>query len=46
MKSASRNDLDNDSWRVYDYIARHFIATVINNFQCINIIISILYIYL
>ncbi|KAK0089512.1 hypothetical protein PV325_006845 [Microctonus aethiopoides] len=28
MKPASRNELDNDSWRVYDYIARHFIATL------------------
>lgn len=28
MKSASRNELDGDSWRVYDYITRHFIATL------------------
>ncbi|XP_008546120.1 DNA topoisomerase 3-beta-1 [Microplitis demolitor] len=28
MKAATRNDLDGDNWRVYDYITRHFIATV------------------
>ena len=28
MKQASRNELDGDSWRLYDYITRHFIATV------------------
>lgn len=30
MKSASRNELDGDSWRLYDFITRHFIATVTN----------------
>ncbi|XP_067000604.2 DNA topoisomerase 3-beta-1 [Anabrus simplex] len=28
MKLANRNDLDGDAWKLYDYIARHFIATV------------------
>ncbi|KAF7997780.1 hypothetical protein HCN44_009178 [Aphidius gifuensis] len=28
MKTATRNELDGDSWRVYDYITRHFIATL------------------
>lgn len=28
MKTASRNELDGDSWKIYDYITRHFIATV------------------
>ncbi|XP_063979754.1 DNA topoisomerase 3-beta-1 [Diachasmimorpha longicaudata] len=28
MKPASRNELDGDSWRIYDYITRHFIATL------------------
>lgn len=28
MKSASRNELDGDAWRLYDYITRHFIASV------------------
>ncbi|XP_049825992.1 DNA topoisomerase 3-beta-1 isoform X2 [Aethina tumida] len=28
MKAASRNELDGDSWRLYDYITRHFIGTL------------------
>ncbi|XP_017778586.1 PREDICTED: DNA topoisomerase 3-beta-1 isoform X2 [Nicrophorus vespilloides] len=28
MKLASRHELDADSWKLYDYIARHFIGTV------------------
>ena len=28
MKAATRNDLDGDAWKLYDYITRHFIATV------------------
>lgn len=28
MKYASRNSFDGDSWRLYDYIVRHFMATV------------------
>ncbi|XP_065332165.1 DNA topoisomerase 3-beta-1 [Cloeon dipterum] len=28
MRTASRSELDGDSWRLYDYITRHFIATV------------------
>ncbi|XP_066597941.1 DNA topoisomerase 3-beta-1 [Prorops nasuta] len=28
MKTASRNSLDGDSWKIYDYITRHFIATL------------------
>lgn len=28
MKHATRNELDGDAWRLYDYITRHFIATV------------------
>lgn len=28
MKLATRSDLDGDAWKLYDYIARHFIATV------------------
>ncbi|XP_064471514.1 DNA topoisomerase 3-beta-1-like [Ornithodoros turicata] len=27
-RDASRSDMDADSWKVYDYIARHFVATV------------------
>ncbi|XP_055539018.1 DNA topoisomerase 3-beta isoform X2 [Wyeomyia smithii] len=28
MKLASRNDFDGDTWRVYDYICRHFLGTI------------------
>lgn len=28
MKAASRNELDGDAWKLYDYITRHFIGTV------------------
>lgn len=28
MKLATRNDLEGDAWKLYDYITRHFIATV------------------
>lgn len=28
MKPATKNELDGDAWRLYDYITRHFIATL------------------
>lgn len=28
MKPASRNEFDGDAWKLYDYIARHFIGTL------------------
>ena len=28
MKLASSNELDGDSWKIYDYIVRHFLASV------------------
>uniref|UniRef100_A0A1B6MUV9 DNA topoisomerase n=1 Tax=Graphocephala atropunctata TaxID=36148 RepID=A0A1B6MUV9_9HEMI len=28
MKAASRTELDGEAWKIYDYITRHFIATV------------------
>lgn len=31
MRSASKNDFDSDSWRIYDYVVRHFIGTVAYN---------------
>ncbi|XP_059150612.1 DNA topoisomerase 3-beta-1-like isoform X1 [Physella acuta] len=31
MKSATESELDSDSWRLYDYITRHFIATISPN---------------
>ena len=34
MKSASESELSGDSWRIYDYITRHFIATVSVSLKC------------
>merc|ERR1719323_2882104 len=31
MRAASRNELDGDSWKIYDYVVRHFIGTVSYN---------------
>jgi len=28
MRLATHNELDGDAWRIYDYVVRHFIATV------------------
>lgn len=28
MKHATRTELDGDTWRVYDYIVRHFMGTL------------------
>ena len=33
MKAATENDLGHDAFRLYDYITRHFIATVNMIFQ-------------
>jgi len=31
MRAATRNELDGDSWKIYDYVVRHFIGTVSYN---------------
>ena len=31
FRAASRDQLDGDSWRIYDYVVRHFIGTVAYN---------------
>ena len=31
MRPATRDELDGDSWRIYDYVVRHFVATVSHN---------------
>lgn len=39
LKNASRSDfVDNDSWRIYDYICRHFIASLMQDlkYKCIT----------
>lgn len=33
MKAATEGELDHDSWKLYDYITRNFIATVSLYFQ-------------
>uniref|UniRef100_A0A1B6EGG0 DNA topoisomerase n=1 Tax=Clastoptera arizonana TaxID=38151 RepID=A0A1B6EGG0_9HEMI len=38
MKLASRNDLDADAWKLYDYISRHFIATVAQDCTYMNVV--------
>ncbi|CUV06663.1 unnamed protein product [Cryptosporidium hominis] len=36
VRSATQNDLDGDSWRLYDLITRHFFATISNDIKIIN----------
>ena len=31
MRPASKNELEGDSWKIYDYVVRHFIGTVSYN---------------
>ncbi|XP_054712265.1 DNA topoisomerase 3-beta-1-like isoform X2 [Uloborus diversus] len=40
MKLASRNELDAESWKIYDYIARHFIATLCPDLKYLHTVIS------
>lgn len=28
MRTASRDQLDGEAWKIYDYVVRHFIGTV------------------
>lgn len=36
VRSATQNDLDGDSWRLYDLITRHFFATISNDIKITN----------
>lgn len=36
MKTASKNELDGDAWKLYDYITRHFIATIAKDCKYIS----------
>ena len=38
MRSASREELDGDSWKIYDYVVRHFIGSVAYNCKYLNTI--------
>jgi len=40
MKFASRNDLDAEAWKLYDYIVRHFIATVRRKIQQLSSVVE------
>ncbi|XP_022920150.1 DNA topoisomerase 3-beta-1 [Onthophagus taurus] len=42
MKTATRNELDGDSWKLYDYITRHFIATVSKDCKYLSTTITFL----
>lgn len=41
MKAAESHQMDHDSWRLYEYIVKHFIGTVINLMKFILILISL-----
>lgn len=41
MRAASRDQLDGDSWRVYDYVVRHFIASLSRNCKYLSTVITI-----
>ncbi|XP_015173858.1 PREDICTED: DNA topoisomerase 3-beta-1 [Polistes dominula] len=40
MKYATRNELDGDAWRLYDYITRHVIATVARDCKYLSTVIK------
>ncbi|XP_035229457.1 DNA topoisomerase 3-beta-1-like, partial [Stegodyphus dumicola] len=40
MKLANRNELDSDSWKIYDYVVRHFIATLCPDLKYLHTVIS------
>lgn len=41
MKAASRNELDGDSWKLYDYITRHFIGTLAKDCKYLSTVVTI-----
>ncbi|GLG93365.1 DNA topoisomerase 3-beta [Gryllus bimaculatus] len=40
MKLAQKSDLDSESWKIYDYITRHFIATVSRDCKYLSTTVS------
>lgn len=42
MKAASRNELDGDAWKLYDYITRHFIGTLAKDCRYLSTTIKII----
>lgn len=41
MKSATRNELDAEAWKLYDYITRHFIGTLAKDCRYLSTVIKI-----
>ncbi len=39
MRPASRDELDGDAWKIYDYVVRHFIGTVSYNCKYMSTVI-------
>ncbi|XP_066150549.1 DNA topoisomerase 3-beta-1 isoform X1 [Euwallacea fornicatus] len=42
MKTATRNELDGDAWKLYDYITRHFIGTLAKDCRFLSTVIKII----
>nr|CAH7748474.1 unnamed protein product [Callosobruchus chinensis] len=42
MKAVHRNELDGDSWRLYDYITRHFIGTLCKDCKYLSTTITVM----
>lgn len=42
MKTATKNELDGDSWRLYDYITRHFIGTLAKDCKYLATVVTII----
>lgn len=42
MKKATRNELDSEAWKLYDYITRHFIGTLARDCKYLSTTATIL----
>ncbi|KAJ3659335.1 hypothetical protein Zmor_011025 [Zophobas morio] len=42
MKLASRNELDTESWKLYDYITRHFIGTLARDCKYLSTTVTVM----
>ena len=40
MRLASKNELEGDAWKIYDYVVRHFIGTVSYNCKYLSTVIK------
>ncbi len=41
MRAASRDALDGDAWKIYDYVVRHFVGTVSYNCKYLSTVVSL-----